>query len=996
MSRSRPAALGFGLVVAIGVSALWAEPGRQVANQGPLDPGTVCVRLELGVGDRQAQDWSGRVEVDKGELIGVEGWRFRAGDQVIGKDRWQAGSRTLAAGQTKSPGAQIKKKAAGKGAAGKVAAKAGAATKAAAILTNGVIVSLKAPADATLLVDTARGSFKVALNDLADGSVRSYLEGKAQARRIPPSAAVAEAEAQEDFPAAAVDGQGGVWVAYVSHEARGPATLEPLQERPRSFADFAPSGGGDQVKLLRFAEGRRGRPIDVTEPGLDIWRPAVAIAGDGSIVVVWSELQEGSWDLYCRSYQPGRQTWSDRKRLTTNPGTDADPVLATAPDPDGRVWMAWQGWADGQADIWLAPVDGSSAAVNVSDTRANDWSPALAADRSGNLHVAYDTYQAGNYDVVLRTRSPQGVLGRPIAVADSWLFEARPSLTVDPRGRVWIAYEERTGNWGKDSGRLDPAPDQVLYAASNVRVRCLDGTRLLAAPDPVAQAPEAERAMNHFPRLASDRAGRVWLAFRHREDSGRGGIRQTSVGGTWVGETTALAGREWAPPQRLARSEGMLDGRASLVAPSDGAAWVVYVGDNRTVSGGDTVDANVHIAALTAGSASTGAVDPLLAEIADRPSAPPAPPVHPDEAADIARVRNHRIKIGGKTYQPLRGDFHRHTEVSFDGGSDGALEDMWRYAIDCAALDWIGNGDHDNGNHKEYTWWITQKTMELYHVPPAFTPMFSYERSNPYPNGHRNVMFVRRGVRPLPRLANPTGGVHDDDTKMLYDYLTELGGICAAHTTGTDQGTDWRDNNPKVEPMVEIYQGIRSSYEHLGAPRVARRADESVSGFEPAGMVWNALGLQFRLGFQASSDHISTHISYAVALAEDHTRAAILDAFKRRHCYAATDNILLDVRCGEHLMGDELDAGSGPIELRVLAHGTRPIARLDIIKDFMYAYSTEPKQNRVEFTWTDSERDRPAGVSWYYVRLIQDDGELAWGSPLWIRSSGNGKAAAPE
>jgi len=127
---------------------------------------------------------------------------------------------------------------------------------------------------------------------------------------------------------------------------------------------------------------------------------------------------------------------------------------------------------------------------------------------------------------------------------------------------------------------------------------------------------------------------------------------------------------------------------------------------------------------------------------------------------------------------------------------------------------------------------------------------------------------------------------------MLYDYLSELGGICAAHTTGTDQGTDWRDNNPKVEPIVEIYQGIRSSYEHLGAPRVARRADESVSGFEPAGMVWNALGLQYRLGFQASSDHVSTHISYAVALAENHTRAAILDAFKRRHCYAATDNIL--------------------------------------------------------------------------------------------------------
>jgi hypothetical protein len=35
-------------------------------------------------------------------------------------------------------------------------------------------------------------------------------------------------------------------------------------------------------------------------------------------------------------------------------------------------------------------------------------------------------------------------------------------------------------------------------------------------------------------------------------------------------------------------------------------------------------------------------------------------------------------------------------------------------------------------------------------------------------------------------------------------------------------------------------------------------------------------------------------------------------------------------------------------------------------------------------------------MRWYYVRLIQDDGELAWGSPLWIRSSGAGRAAGPE
>ncbi len=152
-------------------------------------------------------------------------------------------------------------------------------------------------------------------------------------------------------------------------------------------------------------------------------------------------------------------------------------------------------------------------------------------------------------------------------------------------------------------------------------------------------------------------------------------------------------------------------------------------------------------------------------------------------------------------------------------------------------------------------------------------------------------------------------------------------------------------------------------------------------------MIWNALAMQYKFGFQASSDHISTHISYAIAIAEDKTREGILDAFRRRHCYGATDNIVLDVRSGEHIMGDEF-ATDEPVRLKILAHGTQPIARIDIIKDFAYVYSTEPGRPRVEFTWTDEEK-RPPGLSWYYVRVLQEDGEIAWGSPMWVHLRGS-------
>ena len=38
-----------------------------------LDPSLVAVRLMLGVGDEAVTPWGGRVKVDRGEVVGVEG-----------------------------------------------------------------------------------------------------------------------------------------------------------------------------------------------------------------------------------------------------------------------------------------------------------------------------------------------------------------------------------------------------------------------------------------------------------------------------------------------------------------------------------------------------------------------------------------------------------------------------------------------------------------------------------------------------------------------------------------------------------------------------------------------------------------------------------------------------------------------------------------------------------------------------------------------------------
>jgi hypothetical protein len=316
---------------------------------------------------------------------------------------------------------------------------------------------------------------------------------------------------------------------------------------------------------------------------------------------------------------------------------------------------------------------------------------------------------------------------------------------------------------------------------------------------------------------------------------------------------------------------------------------------------------------------------------------------------------------------------------------------MWRYALDVAAMDWLGCGDHDNGAGREYTWWLTQKTTDAFRIATRFEPPFTYERSVRYPEGHRNVVFAQRGVRTLPRLpiTDRNEEVHAPDTQMLYRYLHHFKGVCAVHTSATSMGTDWRDNDPIVEPMVEIYQGDRQNYERPGAPRCPT-ADYSIGGWEPKGFVNLALLKGYRLAFQCSSDHISTHISYANVYAEENSTQALVKAMRQRHIYGATDNIIADYRCKaegvEHMMGDEFST-SKPPTFTIHLHGTAPFKKVTLVKDDVEIPLPASEQAQLDLTWTDPN-PTPGKTSYYYIRGEQTDGELVWVSPMWIKYQG--------
>ena len=203
-----------------------------------------------------------------------------------------------------------------------------------------------------------------------------------------------------------------------------------------------------------------------------------------------------------------------------------------------------------------------------------------------------------------------------------------------------------------------------------------------------------------------------------------------------------------------------------------------------------------------------------------------------------------------------------------------SLLDQWRYIIDTGALDWVGCCDHDNGGGREYSWWIEQKLTDVFYMPGRFAPLFSYERSVVYPEGPS-----QRPVCPKRHSAAPAAAAFERGIERTCSrHADALSPTCissaewwrrtpAAPTWEPIGGTTIR----QLEPIVEIYQGMRQSYEMPGGPRSNSEKD-SIGGWRPKGFINLAFAKGYQMAFQASSDHISTHTSFGNVFVTDDTR----------------------------------------------------------------------------------------------------------------------------
>ncbi|MFW6189169.1 MAG: DUF3604 domain-containing protein [Planctomycetota bacterium] len=360
-----------------------------------------------------------------------------------------------------------------------------------------------------------------------------------------------------------------------------------------------------------------------------------------------------------------------------------------------------------------------------------------------------------------------------------------------------------------------------------------------------------------------------------------------------------------------------------------------------------------------------------------------------------------------KTYW---GMLHGHTEIS-DGR--GTLRHYFRQMRDEAGLDFGATADHDHlWETPDRMWRETCEAVAGWNAPGDFVTFLGYEWAKWRQNGDgdRNVYYLR-DRRPMYRSDE---GNYPRPPDLFEALAEEEALVIPHHPAHWGNWCDWKDHDPHRERLVEIYQ-MRGSYEcpeQEGNPLPERCGRPPVR----EGFVRRALAMGWRVGFTAGGDdhigHAGTEFLFereggvrykaglTGVLALELTRPALWRALRARRVIGTSGpRILLSYTLNGRPLGSELDAARDPElnrrrVIRVEAHATAPVDRIEIIRSNRVVHSAESPGADCRLEWVDETpleravlppaKFCPHPFCFYYVRLVQADGEVAWASPAWV------------
>lgn len=218
--------------------------------------------------------------------------------------------------------------------------------------------------------------------------------------------------------------------------------------------------------------------------------------------------------------------------------------------------------------------------------------------------------------------------------------------------------------------------------------------------------------------------------------------------------------------------------------------------------------------------------------------------------------------------------------------------------------------------------------------------------------------------------------------------------------------------DPDFERVVEIYNAWGSSENSKKEGNLAPISSKTGIQEDAEGSIQRALQQNLRFGFVAGglddrgtysglfeSDQEQYVAGLTAIIAPAQTREAMFEALYQRSCYATTgERIIVGFTLAGFPMGKETGTAQKPglainRHLSGYAAGTTKLKSVEIIRNGKVLKSFHPESYSFEFTYDDMTplekvvihaKDKKPPFAYYYLRVIQEDGHMAWSSPIWV------------
>ncbi len=262
-------------------------------------------------------------------------------------------------------------------------------------------------------------------------------------------------------------------------------------------------------------------------------------------------------------------------------------------------------------------------------------------------------------------------------------------------------------------------------------------------------------------------------------------------------------------------------------------------------------------------------------------------------------------------------------------------------------------------------------------------------------------------------------------TKIYKSHTTKDLISIPSFTMAKGYETTFAGFDPDFERVVEIYNAWGSSECLAKEGNLKPITGKSGIAETEKGSIRKALNNNLRFGFVAGglddrgvyagcfeSDQTQYTPGLTAILATEHTRESLFQALAGRSCYATTGpRIVLGFQIAGAPIGSELNTKAKPglnfnRHITGFVAGTAPIKEVLFIRNGKPFHTLSPHAEQVEFAFDDVEpltkvvlpapqEEKPPFV-YYYMRVLQEDGHMAWVSPIWIDQTDAPAGPAPK